>query len=112
MSRLVKILGVVIGLFFVFAGGSKLAGMSPHPEHFAQWGYPDWFRLFVGAWETVFGISFMIPSLATVAGGALMLGMVGAIFTAATRGPQPVQALFPLVILGLVAFVTRARRNA
>ena len=109
MQKTVRVLGVVVGVFFLFAGGSKLAGMPPHPEHFAAWGYPDWFRLFVGAWEVAFGGLFLQPAYALYAGAGLGVGMIGAILTELTRGDAP-RALFPLVVMLIVGWVTYSRQ--
>lgn len=102
---------VVSGLMtalYLFAGGTKLVGMPMHIEHFAHWGYPDWFRLFVGIWEVVFGTLLLVPSLAFYAAGALSLGMIGAVYTEVFRGDPP-RALFPLVLLGILIVLVRAR---
>lgn len=102
---------VVSGLLaalYLFAGGTKLAGMPMHVEHFAHWGYSDWFRLVVGAWEVVFGILLLVPSLAFYAASGLALGMLGAVYTEVFRGDPP-RALFPLVLLGILIVLVRLR---
>ena len=40
MKWVVMIVSVLMGLMFLFAGGTKLAGLPMHVEHFAHWGYP------------------------------------------------------------------------
>ena len=97
----VWVVSALMTALFLFAGGTKLAGMSMHVEHFAQWGYPGWFRLFVGAWELIFGVLLLVPSLAFYAASALALGMLGAIYTELFRGDPP-RALFPLILLGIL----------
>ena len=108
MKIAVKVLGLLLTVLFLLSGGTKLAGMEPHIEHFAGWGYPDWFRLFVGAWEVLFGALFQVPRFAAIAAGALSLGMVGAIVTVVTRGNPP-EALFPAVLLIVIGIVWRTR---
>jgi uncharacterized membrane protein YphA (DoxX/SURF4 family) len=94
---------------YLFSGGGKLAGQPMHVEHFAQWGYPDWFRLFVGTWEVVWGALLLVPRAAFYAASALALGMIGAIYTELSRGDPP-RALFPSVLLVILIGLARARR--
>ena len=56
-----RTLTILLGVLFLFAGGTKLIGTQMHVEHFALWGYPSWFRLFVGAWEVGCGLLLLIP---------------------------------------------------
>lgn len=37
------ILTGLLSALYLFTGGTKLMGMEMHVEHFAQWGYPQWF---------------------------------------------------------------------
>ena len=101
-------MSALVTALFLFAGGTKLAGMPMHVEHFAHWGYPWWFRLFVGTWEVTFGALLLVPSLAFYAASALALGMLGAIYTELFRGDPP-RALFPLVLLGILIVLMRVR---
>lgn len=101
---------VLLGVVFLFAGVTKLAGSAMHVQHFAEWGYPQGFRLFVGAWETLFGLLLLVPRAAFYAAVALSAGMGGAIYTELFRG-DPQAAVFPLVILILLAWVAVRRRN-
>jgi putative oxidoreductase len=107
----VWVVSTVLTALFLFAGGTKLAGTAMHVEHFAQWGYPGWFRLFVGTWEVTFGALLLVPSLAFYAACALALGMLGAIYTEMFRG-DPQRALFPLVLLGILIVLIRVRAAA
>jgi len=104
----VWVVSALMTALFLFAGGTKLAGMAMHVEHFAHWGYPGWFRQFVGAWEVIFAALLLVPSLAFYAASALALGMLGAIYTELFRGDPP-RALFPLVVLGILVVVIRVR---
>jgi uncharacterized membrane protein YphA (DoxX/SURF4 family) len=98
----------LLAVLYLFAGGTKLAGIPLHVEHFAQWGYPDWFRLVVGAWEALFGVLLLVPALAWYAAGALALDMLGAVYTEAFRGDPP-RALVPLVLLAMLLVLARVR---
>ena len=42
----------------------KLAGAEAHVRHFVTWGYPDWFRLVVGAIEVTSAVLLLVPRLA------------------------------------------------
>jgi len=101
---------VMLGVVFLFAGVTKLAGSAMHVQHFAEWGYPQGFRLFVGAWETLFGLMLLVPRAAFYAAVALSAGMGGAIYTQLFRGDPPA-AVFPLVMLILLAWVAVRRRS-
>ncbi len=94
----------MLAVLYLFAGGTKLAGMPMHVEHFAQWGYPDWFRLFVGMWEVGFGLLLLVPRVASYAAGALALAMLGAIYTELFRG-GPTQAVVPLLLFGILVML-------
>lgn len=105
------ILTGLLSALYLFAGGTKLMGMQMHVEHFAQWGYPQWFRLFVGAWEVTSAVLLLIPRTAFYGAAMLVLGMVGAIYTELFRG-QPAMAITPAVLLSLVGLIAYLRRPA
>jgi uncharacterized membrane protein YphA (DoxX/SURF4 family) len=103
---------VVTGLLaalYLFSGGTKLAGQQMHVEHFAKWGYPDWFRLVVGAVEVGGAILLLVPSLAFYAALVLAVDILGAIYTHLTNNETP-NAVVPLVLFVLLAFVATQRR--
>lgn len=104
-----KALAILLGVLFLFAGGTKLIGMQMHVEHFAQWGYPTWFRVFVGAWEVAFGLLLFVPRHTFYAAVFLAVGMIGAVYTEAFRG-APSMAITPAVLLVLLVFVAYRRR--
>ena len=88
----------LVGLAFLAGGGTKLAGMAPHPEHFAAWGFPAFFLYVVGLTEVVAG--GMLFSRKTRFYGALALGatMVGAVGTHLVHGD--VAGSVPALVLG------------
>ncbi len=104
-----RILATLLGVLFLFAGGTKLMGTQMHLEHFAQWGYPSWFRLFVGAWEVGFGLLILVPRYSFYAAVFLAVGMIGAVYTESFRG-TPAMAITPAVLLVLLALVAYRRR--
>ncbi len=101
----------LLALLFLFAGGTKLAGQQMHIEHFAKWGYPDWFRLVVGATEVIAGLLLLVPSLAAYAAAVLGLEMVGAIVTHLTHDEAP-NALVPFVLALMLLAVVYGRKSS
>src|SRR5262245_27558178 len=84
---LVWVLSIGLAFIFLMAGVPKLAGAEAHIRHFAVWGYPDWFRLVVGAIETASALSVLVPRFAWIGAGALMVIMAGATYTHVIRVP-------------------------
>lgn len=84
---------------------------------FAHWGYPDWFRLVIGAIEIVAAILQLIPRLAFFGASALIVVMAGATYTHLVRatgeGAMAGMTVVLLVLLMLVAFARKpgAQRN-
>ncbi|HEX2882579.1 MAG TPA: DoxX family protein [Polyangiaceae bacterium] len=106
------VLAGVLAALFLLAGGSKLAGAEVHVQNFARWGWPDWMRLVVGAVEVVSAILLLIPRLAFLGAGALMVVMAGATYTHIFRARDEAgMAAFTLLLLGLCAVVAWARRQ-
>lgn len=101
---------VLLGIFFIVAGGAKLMGSPAQVEHFAQWGYPLWFVYMTGMIEVGGGLCLFLPK--TQWYGIVVLGMtmVGAALThlkAGEMGAVPV----PLVLLGLLLILAWAIRE-
>ena len=104
------ILSGLLGLAFIAGGGTKLAAMPPHPEHFAGWGFPGWFMYLTGAIELVSGVLLFIPRVAAF-GAALLVGtMIGAAATHLTHA-DAANVAPSLVMLVLSAVVLYARRG-
>jgi putative oxidoreductase len=98
----------LLAAFFVFAGLMKF--MNPEgAEQFAQWGYPDWFRVLIGVVEIAGGMVLLVPRNAFYAAGVLAVVMIGAVFTHVVHGEVP-QAALPFVLLGLLVMVGYAHR--
>jgi putative oxidoreductase len=104
-----RTLTLLLGVLFLFAGGTKLIGTQMHVEHFALWGYPSWFRVFVGAWEVGCGLLLLVPRYSFYAAVCLVVAMIGAVYTEAFRG-TPAMALTPAVLLVLLTLVAYRRR--
>jgi len=92
---------VVLAIFFIMAGGSKLLNPDTHAESFSNWGYPLWFLYVTGLIEVGGAIGLLIPATrlyATLVLGVTMLGAAVTHLRAGEMGAVPV----PLVLLGLL----------
>lgn len=105
------VLSGLLAALFLMAGGSKLAGVERHVQGFEHWGYPQWFRLVIGAVEVISAVVLLIPRMAFFGAGALMVVMAGAVYTHLFRANgEGLMAIAPLVLLGLAGLVAYARR--
>lgn len=105
------VLSGLLAALFLMAGGSKLAGAEEHVKGFANYGWPDWLRLVVGAVEVISAVLLLIPRVAFLGGGALMVMMAGATYTHLFRATGEVgMAVFTIILLSLAALVVYARR--
>ena len=93
---------------FIFAGGSKLAGVEMMVQTFEGIGVGQWFRYVTGAIEVGFGIAVWIPNRQLQASLVLGATMVGAILAhLLILGPSAVPATVLLVLLAIVAYLHR-----
>ena len=96
------VLRVVVGLAFLAAGGSKLAGAPAMVAMFAKIGFGQWFRILTGLLEVAGAIGLFVPGFAVYAASMLAFVMVGAIGFHLTRlggNPVPPTVLLLLAIL-------------
>jgi uncharacterized membrane protein YphA (DoxX/SURF4 family) len=100
---------LVSAAMFMVAGISKLAGAPQMVEEFHRFGYPDWFRVLIGAGEVAGAIALLVPRTATLASMILGVIMAGAVATHLRFG-ETLPAIVPLVLFVLVAAVGYARR--
>ncbi len=108
MKAVVWVLSALLAALFLMAGGSKLAGVQQHLEHFAKWGYPDWFRLLIGGAEVAGAVGLLVPRLATLASGGLAIIMAGAAYTHLSHD-ESAQTVVPGVLLVALVAVGWAR---
>jgi uncharacterized membrane protein YphA (DoxX/SURF4 family) len=108
MDILSYLLQGLLGLVFLGAGISKLAGLKMHVDNFKQWNLPQWFRIVTGLVELVGAAALIVgywePSWAAAAGlwlGATML--VGTLVH--VRAKDSVQQTFPAIVLFLLPVV-------
>lgn len=71
-------LGAYLGLMFFRMGVVKFDPEGFWTAAFERWGYPAWLRIAVGAIEAAGGALLVVPWLATWAGLAVGVVMVGA----------------------------------
>jgi uncharacterized membrane protein YphA (DoxX/SURF4 family) len=103
------VVGGLLAALFVLAGSMKFANAEQAGERFAGYGYPDWFRVLIGAVEIGAGLALLIPRTTFYAAAALGVVMAGAVFTHLRQGEIP-QSAVPLVLLVVLALVGYARR--
>jgi len=96
-------LAIVVGLFFVLTGFSKLAGASGAnwAIRLSHWGYPAWARYAIGGVEMLSGAGLLIPSFRRGAAVILAAVMLGAFTTHLFHGEFP-RLIPPLVLGGLL----------
>ncbi len=107
-NNIVWVIRGVLALLFVFAGVSKLAGLGEVPQQFAAYGYPGWFRFFIGFAELAGGIGLLMSGLVFYAALGLLVIMLGAIYTLVATGEPNVP--IPVVCAALLATVAYIRR--
>lgn len=97
------VLAVLVGLAFLAAGASKLAGSEQMVSAFAAWGYPDGVRIAAGVTEVLGAIVLFVPPTRLI--GAMLLVAVawGAVGTHVAAGEW--LQLVPPLGLGLLAVV-------
>ena len=111
MTIFIIIIEALLALIALASGGSKLAGMQMHVDHFKNlYHYPDWMRVATGAAEVLGGIGMVIgiwiPGIAGLAGLWLTAIMLGALYTEAFRvgGWKAIaQPILPLALAIIVA---------
>lgn len=102
------VVSALLAALYAFAGGAKLLGTEQVIENFERFGYADPFRLFIGACELAGALGLLVPRLATLAAGGLMLIMVGAAYTHVRVGEAPIPPLAAFLLLIVVFWFRRA----
>jgi len=113
MTYALWVLQVLLGLLFIFAGGSKL--VMPIEEMTREVAMPGWFLRGIGVCELLGGLGLILPGLFRIrtgltplAAAGLVIIMIGAtVVTVTTMGLG--MALVPFVVGVLTAFVAYAR---
>ncbi|WP_040807721.1 DoxX family protein [Nocardia concava] len=110
-NRVLWTLQIVLGLFFIFASGlPKFMGQADAVRVFHQIGFGDWFMYFTGLVEVSGGIGLMVRRLSGPAAAGLSITMVCAAATQAFILGAPALAPFPLILVGVFAWIAYQRR--
>ena len=101
-------LRVVVGLAFLAAGASKLAGAPPMVAMFARIGFGQWFRILTGLLEVAGAIGLFVPRFTVYGASLLAVVMVGAIgFHLTILGGNPAPPIVLLLLASLIVWLTR-----
>lgn len=93
----------------VDAGLGKFQSADGWQHWFVEvWGYPAWFRTFIGVAEIAGGILLVIPRTAPYAAVGLIIIMLGAFWTVTTK-PADLSWFDPLFGIFLYSIVLAAR---
>ena len=104
----ILVISILLALLYLTTGVMKLRGMQV--ADFEMWGYPSWFQYLIGAAEWAAGVGFLIPKTRFLAAVAMIVVMLGAIYTVVSNdGVGPTLAV-PLVALLLCALVAKNSR--
>jgi putative oxidoreductase len=102
------VLRIIVGLAFLAAGGSKLAGAPAMVAMFAKIGFGQWFRILTGLLEVAGAIGLFVPRLTVYAASLLAVVMVGAIgFHLTTLGGNPVPPIVLLLLATLIVWLSK-----
>ncbi len=92
-----------LAIVFIWLGILKPLGLSPASELVARtvyWVSPEWFVPFLGWWEFVIGVCFLIKPLIRLAVGLMAVQMVGT-FLPLILLPEVVYGPIPVLTLSL-----------
>ncbi|SFS71792.1 DoxX family protein [Marininema halotolerans] len=85
---------ILVALLFLQSGVMKLLGVETAVKGFHKLGYPDWFRLVIGALEVIGGAALLFRKVARYGVALLSVIMVGAIVSILMKG-DAIQAIMP-----------------
>ena len=104
----ILVASIVLALLFLLNGGMKLAGTMV--SQFEMWGYPGWFQYLVGVAETAAGVGFLMKKTRFLAAAAMIVVMVGAIFTVVSQDGLGPTVAVPVITLLLCVLVAKNSR--
>jgi putative oxidoreductase len=100
------VLQVPTGCLFLFAGGSKLFGVAEMVNFFAQVGFGQWLRYFLGVLEVGCAVALFFPRQAFYGAVVLSMSLVGHIVIHAAVLRRPAAFLvFLLTVTLLIAYL-------
>jgi putative oxidoreductase len=80
------VLTLLLVLMFANAGIRKFLENGGWTRLFRNVGFPDWFRIFIGVWETGCAALLLVPRTAAYGAAGIVVVMLGAIVTNAVKG--------------------------
>jgi uncharacterized membrane protein YphA (DoxX/SURF4 family) len=101
MTYALWVLQVLLGLLFVFAGGSKL--VMPIEEMTKEVAMPGWFLRGIGVCELLGGLGLILPGLFRIRTGLTPLAAAGLVII--MIGATAVTVMYMGVGMGLVPFI-------
>jgi len=101
MTYALWVLQVLLGLLFVFAGGSKL--VMPIEEMTKEVAMPGWFLRGIGVCELLGGLGLILPGLFRLGTGLTPLAAAGLVII--MIGATAVTVMYMGVGMGLVPFI-------
>jgi len=101
------LVSTLLAMLFLAAGAWKFLDPAV-ADQFAHWGYPEWVRPLIAILEIGGGLILLFPSVAWEGAAILAIVMAGAVVTLVRSG-DPLQALLPAVVLGVVTLVVYFR---
>jgi len=99
-----------ISTLFVIAGVLQLAGIRPVRLAYARWGYPEWFRMAIGAIEMEAGLLAAFGDTQRLAAFQLIPIMVGSIYTHGKTQSERHMAVVPTLTLLALIRIAQSRR--
>ena len=113
LTIVVWVLQVLTGCLFLFAGGSKLFGVAEMVSFFAQVGFGQWLRYFLGILEVGSAVALFFPRQAFYGALVLCVSLVGHIVIHAVVLHRPATFLmFLLALTSLIAYLRRPSAHA
>ena len=98
------ILRILLSIGFLLASLGKLTSNISVLDMFENWGYPDWFHLFIGAIELIMAILILIPKTLKFAILGITIILIGAIITHLVNDPI-LEIIRPIIFFILLSGV-------
>jgi putative oxidoreductase len=97
---------------FVAAGFLQLSGIRPVRRAYARWGYPEWFRVAIGAIELEAGLLAAFDTTQRLASLQLMPIMAGSIYTHGKTPGERRMIVVPLLTVLALFRLAQSRRGS
>lgn len=110
-NRIAWVLQVLVGLAFIASGIKKFTDLPATVDMFNSIGLPTALAYAVAGAEVLGGIGLLIPRFVRLAASGLLVVMIGAVVTHATKIPGGLTNGVPaLILLGLLVVLYLLRR--